>query len=348
MGAEAANGTWLITGGAGFIGSNFVRLAARRASAKLVVLDLLTYAGTLATISSLVDSGAVTFARGDIRDTDLLERLFAEHDFQRVIHFAAESHVDRSIAGPDAFMQTNVDGTYRLLEAARGAWRDSPATRLFVQVSTDEVYGSLGPDDAPFNETSPYRPNSPYSASKAAADHLARAWFHTYGLPVVITNCANNYGPWQFPEKLIPLMILNAVEGRELPVYGDGAHVRDWLHVADHCDALLAVTADGKAGECYVIGGENEQRNIDTVTAICRAVDVNLGRSPGTSEQLIRHVPDRPGHDRRYAIDPAKIRNQLGWRPTRTFENSLEDVVQWYLDSANWVADIRAREQARR
>lgn len=223
--------TWLITGGAGFIGSNFVWMAARRASAKLIVLDSLTYAGNIGNIAELLESDAVVFVHGDIRDAELLNNLFAEHDFERVIHFAAESHVDRSILGPDAFIQTNINGTFQLLEAARGAWNESYAGRLFVHVSTDEVYGSLAPHEAPFTETSLYRPNSPYSASKAAADHLARAWFHTYGLPVVVTNCSNNFGPWQFPEKLIPLMILNAVDGHELPVYGDGLQVRDWLHV---------------------------------------------------------------------------------------------------------------------
>jgi dTDP-glucose 4,6-dehydratase len=270
--------------------------------------------------------------------------LFAEYDFERVIHFAAESHVDRSILGPDAFIQTNINGTYQLLEAARGAWRESHTGRLFVHVSTDEVYGSLAPHEAPFTESSLYRPNSPYSASKAAADHLARAWFHTYGLPVVVTNCSNNFGPWQFPEKLIPLMILNAVDGLELPVYGDGLQVRDWLHVEDHCDALHAVIAGGKPGETYVIGGENEKRNIDIVRAICTAVDETLGRSPGTSVKLIRSVPDRLGHDRRYAIDPAKIRTELGWKPKKTFENTLMDVVRWYLDSAIWAKEIRSGE----
>ena len=336
--------TWLITGGAGFIGSNFVWMAARRASAKLVVLDSLTYAGNIANIAELMDSGAVVFVHGDIRDAELLTTLFAEYDFERVIHFAAESHVDRSILGPDAFIQTNINGTYQLLEAARGAWRESHTGRLFVHVSTDEVYGSLAPHEAPFTESSLYRPNSPYSASKAAADHLARAWFHTYGLPVVVTNCSNNFGPWQFPEKLIPLMILNAVDGLELPVYGDGLQVRDWLHVEDHCDALHAVIAGGKPGETYVIGGENEKRNIDIVRAICTAVDETLGRSPGTSVKLIRSVPDRLGHDRRYAIDPAKIRTELGWKPKKTFENTLMDVVRWYLDSAIWAKEIRSGE----
>jgi len=336
--------TWLITGGAGFIGSNFVWVAARRASAKLVVLDSLTYAGNIANIAELMDSGAVVFVHGDIRDAELLTTLFAEYDFERVIHFAAESHVDRSILGPDAFIQTNINGTYQLLEAARGAWRESHTGRLFVHVSTDEVYGSLAPHEAPFTESSLYRPNSPYSASKAAADHLARAWFHTYGLPVVVTNCSNNFGPWQFPEKLIPLMILNAVDGLELPVYGDGLQVRDWLHVEDHCDALHAVIAGGKPGETYVIGGENEKRNIDIVRAICTAVDETLGRSPGTSVKLIRSVPDRLGHDRRYAIDPAKIRTELGWKPKKTFENTLMDVVRWYLDSAIWAKEIRSGE----
>ena len=336
--------TWLITGGAGFIGSNFVWMAARQELASLVVLDSLTYAGNIANIRDLVETGEITFVRGDICDSETLVELFGRYDFDRVVHFAAESHVDRSILGPDAFIQTNVIGTYKLLEAARSAWADAGDGKLFVHVSTDEVYGSLGPDEPAFTESSRYKPNSPYAASKAAADHLARAWFRTYGLPVVVTNCSNNFGAWQFPEKLIPLIILNAVDGRELPVYGDGQHRRDWLHVEDHCEALLLVIQGGKPGETYAIGGENERPNLEIVRQLCTVVDKFLGQAPGTAAKLIQHVKDRPGHDRRYAINPAKMRSELGWRPRRNFDNSLRDVVQWYLDHREWAEAIRSGE----
>ena len=336
--------TWLITGGAGFIGSNFVRHAAEHAQARLVVLDLLTYAGNLANIADLVESKRVLFVKGDIRDEALVAELFSTHDFERVVHFAAESHVDRSILGPEAFLKTNVEGTHVLLQAARAAWDGDGDGRLFLHVSTDEVYGSLEPDDPPFHEDSPYRPSSPYSASKAASDHLVRAWHRTYGLPALITNCSNNYGPYQFPEQLIPLMILNAVEGRDLPVYGDGRQRRDWLHVEDHVTALMAALERGRPGATYLVGGEDERPNIDIVRAVCRAVDENLGRAPGTSEKLIRHVKDRPGHDRRYAIAPLRMREELGWRPAHTLEESLPRVVAWYLANRAWSDAIRSGE----
>jgi len=335
-------GCLLVTGGAGFIGSNFVRMACDRVTDKIVVLDALTYAGNLANIRELVDGKRIDFVKGDICDEALVGDLFRDRSVTRVVHFAAESHVDRSILGPDAFLRTNVQGTYVLLQAARSAWGDAPTTERFLHVSTDEVYGSLTLDDAPFTETSPYRPSSPYSSSKAASDHLARAWHHTYRLPVVVTNCSNNYGPWQFPEKLIPLVILNAVEERELPVYGDGLQVRDWLHVEDHCDALLRVLDHGILGETYLVGGNCERKNLQIVEWICDAVDERLGRAAGTARGLIRHVTDRPGHDRRYAIDATKLRDELGWEPTRTLEEALPSVVDWYLSQRDWASDIRS------
>lgn len=343
--------TWLITGGAGFIGSNFVRLVTAETDHQLVVLDLLTYAGNLANIADLVDSGRVVFVRGDIRDRELVGKLFADHDFTRVVHFAAESHVDRSILGPEAFIRTNVDGTYNLLEAARRSWAEVPAKdlgdsggRLFMNVSTDEVFGDLALDDPPFTEASPYVPSSPYSASKAASDHLVRAWHRTYGLPTVVTSCCNNYGPWQFPEKLIPLMILNAVDGRELPVYGDGQQIRDWLHVEDHCRALLAILQRGRAGETYLVGASDERVNLDIVHMICRAVDDLTGRPSGRSAEQIKHVTDRPGHDRRYAIDASKLRTELGWEPRHNLDTAMPEVVRWYLDNRPWADAIRSGE----
>ncbi len=333
---------WLVTGGAGFIGSNFVQFASGTTDAELVVLDALTYAGNVANLAQLIDAGRVRFVRGDVCDDQLVGELFARHDFSRVVHFAAESHVDRSILGPRPFIRTNVDGTCVLLEAARGAWRDSLAGRLFLHVSTDEVYGSLEPDDPPFTEQSPYRPNSPYSASKAAADHLARAWVHTFGLPVVVSNCSNNYGPLQFPEKLIPLMILNALDERPLPVYGDGRQVRDWLHVEDHCRALLTLLERGRPGETYVIGGDCERANIDIVRQVCTEVDALLGRAPGTSAGLIRHVTDRPGHDRRYAMNAARLRQELGWQPRHRIEAALPGLVRWYHEHRAWAESIRS------
>lgn len=338
---------WLVTGGAGFIGSNFVRLASKTTDARIVVLDVLTYAGNLANIADLVDSRRIEFVRGDVCDVALLASLFQQCSFDKVVHFAAESHVDRSILGSQPFLHTNVTGTYTLLEAARLTWSEvgqSMEGKVFLHVSTDEVYGALGPEDPPFTEQNPYRPNSPYSASKAASDHLVRAWYHTYGLPGIITNCSNNYGPWQFPEKLIPLMAYNAYEQRELPVYGDGLQVRDWLHVRDHCEALLTVLDNGARGETYVIGGNNERTNLNVVECVCATVDELTGRIPGTSAKLIRHVKDRPGHDRRYALDASKIRTRLGWIPRHGFEASLKGVVKWYLEHKDWAAAIRSGE----
>lgn len=336
--------SWLITGGAGFIGSNFVRHARAATTARLVIFDALTYAGNLATIADLIDNERVQFVHGDIRDAAAVQDVFERHDIDCVLHFAAESHVDRSIIGPQAFIETNVNGTLNLLAAARERWREAPERRCFLHVSTDEVYGTLSPTDPSFCETTAYAPNSPYAASKAASDHLVRAWHHTYGLPALITNCSNNYGPWQFPEKLIPLMILNTVALRELPVYGDGLQVRDWLHVQDHCAALLAVIERGVAGQTYCIGGDNQQRNLTVVETICDLVDRQLGRRPGSARALIRHVTDRPGHDRHYSIDYSKARRELGWTPRHSFQTSLPDVVQWYLANPAWVDAIRSGE----
>jgi dTDP-glucose 4,6-dehydratase len=334
--------TWLITGGAGFIGSNFVRLALGKGH-HLVILDALTYAGNLANLQELLERDDVTFVRGSVCDATCVNALFAAHDFDAVIHFAAESHVDRSILGPKACLETNIDGTYTLLQAAREHWKDTEQKR-FLHVSTDEVYGSLGPGEPGFTENSPHRPNSPYSASKAAADHLVRAWHHTYGLPTLISNCSNNYGPWQFPEKLIPLFTLNAVEGKTLPVYGDGMQIRDWLHVQDHCEALMAILERGRVGETYVIGGNYELPNLTIIQHICKAVDEALGREEGTSAKLMQHVQDRPGHDRRYAIDATKLREELGWEPRYDFATALPDVVRWYIDHQDWSAAIRSGE----
>jgi dTDP-glucose 4,6-dehydratase len=331
---------WLITGGAGFIGANFVRVAAAGAADTIVVLDALTYAGNFANIAEVVDGRRVRFHKGDICDAALVDELFATYRFDCVVHFAAESHVDRSILGPQPFLRTNIEGTYVLIEAARLAWQGE-AKRRFVHVSTDEVFGDLAAHDPPFTETTPYRPSSPYAASKAAADHVVRAWQRTYGLPAIITNSGNNYGPWQFPEKLIPLMILNAIERRELPVYGDGQQMRDWLHVSDHCRAIMAVIEGGEIGGTYLIGADNPRANIDVVQEICRAVDAALGRAHGTSDKLIRHVKDRPGHDRRYALDAATLRTKLGWRPRETFETALPGLVRWYLQHKDWTDAVR-------
>jgi dTDP-glucose 4,6-dehydratase len=332
--------TWLITGGAGFIGANFVRMATDGPADAIVVLDALTYAGNFANISPVVDGRRVQFHKGDICDAELVGRLFATYCFDCVVHFAAESHVDRSILGPQPFLHTNIEGTYVLLEAARRAWQGERGHR-FIHVSTDEVFGDLAPDDAPFTEKTPYRPSSPYAASKAAADHLVRAWQRTHGLPAIIINSGNNYGPWQFPEKLIPLTILNAVEGRALPVYGDGQQVRDWLHVSDHCRAIRAVIENGEIGGTYLVGGDNPRANLDVVRRICRAVDAELARAPGTSEKLIQHVRDRPGHDRRYALDSSLLRMTLGWRPIEEFETALASLVRWYLQHKDWTDAVR-------
>ena len=337
----------LVTGGAGFIGSNFVLDWIAATGEALVNLDKLTYAGNLANLASLAGDARHTFVRGDIADAPLVARLFAEHRPRAVVHFAAESHVDRSIHGPGEFVRTNVVGTFELLEAARAYWErlgavEKPAFR-FLHVSTDEVYGSLGEADPAFTESSPYAPNSPYSASKAGSDHLVRAYHHTYGFPTLTTNCSNNYGPFQFPEKLIPLMIANALEGKPLPVYGDGRQVRDWLYVGDHCAAVRRVLEAGRPGETYNIGGAAERRNIDVVHAICDAL-ARLKPRAGGYRTLIAYVADRPGHDRRYAMDAAKIRAELGWAPRETFETGLAQTVRWYLDHGAWVAQVKSGE----
>ena len=336
--------TILVTGGAGFIGSNFTRKLIGCKHFKIVVFDALTYAGNLENIRDLIETGNVTFVHGDIRNTEQVAQLFAEHHPDNIVHFAAESHVDRSISDPRAFIETNVNGTLNLLLAAQESWEGNWEGRRFVHVSTDEVYGALTPNDPPFSEQTPYSPNSPYSASKAGSDHLVRAWFETYGFPAMITNCSNNYGPWQFPEKLIPLMILNVAENRDLPVYGDGMQIRDWLHVEDHCEALLTVLDKGRLGETYCIGGNNEQANINIVHLICDLVENRLGLSRGTSRNLIRHVEDRLGHDRRYAIDARKIEQELGWSPRFNFEAALTEVVDWYLEQKDWISSIRTGE----
>ncbi|MDI6748804.1 MAG: dTDP-glucose 4,6-dehydratase [Rhodocyclaceae bacterium] len=339
--------TILVTGGAGFIGSNFVLDWLAQSDEPVINLDRLTYAGNLENLRSLEGDPRHIFVRGDIGDFDLVATLLAEHRPRAIINFAAESHVDRSIHGPEDFIQTNIVGTYRLLEAARGYWNALPeadkAAFRFLHVSTDEVYGSLGPDDPPFSENNRYEPNSPYSASKAASDHLVRAWHHTYGLPVLTTNCSNNYGPYQFPEKLIPLMIVNALAGKPLPVYGDGLNVRDWLYVKDHCAAIRAVLARGRVGETYNIGGWNEKTNLEIVRIVCRLLDERRPRPDGASHaSLITFVKDRPGHDRRYAIDATKIARELGWRPAETFETGIEKTVAWYLDHPDWVAHVQS------
>ena len=339
--------TLLVTGGAGFIGSNFVLdWLADAAAEPIVNLDALTYAGNRQNLAALEGDARHVFVHGDIGDRALLDRLLAEHRPRAVLHFAAESHVDRSIHGPGAFIKTNVEGAFTLLEATRAYWSalegGAKAAWRFLHVSTDEVYGSLVPGEPAFTETHPYQPNSPYSASKAASDHLVRAWNHTYGLPVLTTNCSNNYGPFQFPEKLIPLMIVNALAGKPLPVYGDGMQVRDWLFVGDHCSAIRAVLAQGRCGEVYNIGGWNEQPNRDIVHTVCALLDELRPDPAGPYARLISHVKDRPGHDRRYAIDARKIERELGWRPAETFESGIRKTVQWYLSHADWVAAVQS------
>jgi len=338
--------TLLVTGGAGFIGSNFVLDWFKTSDEPIVNLDALTYAGNLANLAGLQGDTRHTFVHGDIGDRPLLDQLLATHQPRAIVHFAAESHVDRSIHGPGAFMKTNVDGSFTLLEAARGYWSslqgEAKAGFRFHHVSTDEVYGSLAPDAPAFTETHPYEPNSPYSASKAASDHLVRAWHHTYGLPVLTTNCSNNYGPLHFPEKLIPLMIVNALAGKPLPVYGDGQQIRDWLYVGDHCSGIRAVLAGGRLGEVYNIGGWNEQANIDIVNIVCALLDELRPDPAGPYARLITYVTDRPGHDRRYAIDARKIERELGWRPAETFASGIRKTVAWYLDNADWVADVQS------
>jgi dTDP-glucose 4,6-dehydratase len=330
----------LITGGAGFIGSNFVHHWCHQyPQHRVIVLDALTYAGNRQTLADLEGKDNFRFVQGDICDRDLIDSLLREEQIGMVAHFAAESHVDRSILGPGAFVQTNVVGTFTLLESFRQYWNEKgqPQGDRFLHVSTDEVYGSLEHDDPAFTETTPYSPNSPYSASKAGSDHLARAYFHTYGMPTIITNCSNNYGPYHFPEKLIPLMCINILLGKPLPVYGDGQNVRDWLYVGDHCQALETVLHKGKAGETYNIGGNNEVKNLELVTLLCQLMDELAPDLPvKPASQLITFVKDRAGHDRRYAIDATKIRTELGWTPQETVEQGLRKTIQWYLENPDW------------
>jgi len=340
----------LVTGGAGFIGGNFVLacLAQSAEAAEHVLnLDKLTYAGNLENLASLQGDARHVFVQGDIGDGALVARLLAEHRPRAVINFAAESHVDRSIHGAEDFIQTNIVGTFRLLEAVRAHWSGLPAEEKsafrFLHVSTDEVYGSLAPDAPAFTETHGFEPNSPYSASKAASDHLVRAWHHTHGLPVLTTNCSNNYGPFHFPEKLIPLMIVNALAGKPLPVYGDGMQVRDWLYVKDHCSAIRRVLEGGRLGETYNVGGWNEKPNLEIVRTVCALLDELRPRSDGQPyASQISYVKDRPGHDRRYAIDARKIERELGWKPAETFESGIRKTVQWYLDHPDWVANVQS------
>jgi dTDP-glucose 4,6-dehydratase len=335
----------LITGGAGFIGSNFVLDWLSQPHGPVANLDKLTYAGNPANLSSVEKNPAYTFALGDICDASLVTRLLTEHRPRAIVHFAAESHVDRSIVGPEAFLRTNIDGTFTLLQAARQYYDsltgDEREQFRFLHVSTDEVYGTLNPDDPAFHEETPYAPNSPYAASKAASDHLVRAWVHTYGLPAIITNCSNNYGPYQFPEKLIPLMIANALQGKALPIYGDGQQVRDWLYVVDHCRALQAVLERGRIGETYNVGGGNQRSNLEVVTTLCALLDELVPESKFKPHiQLVKYVKDRPGHDRRYAIDARKLESELGWRAEESFETGLRKTVEWYLANSAWVEGV--------
>jgi dTDP-glucose 4,6-dehydratase len=334
----------LVTGGAGFIGSNFVRYwVSRYPDDRVVNLDALTYAGNLENLRAIETAPGYRFVHGDITDRGCVDRLFAEEAIDTVVNFAAESHVDRSILGPDAFITTNIQGTFTLLEAATAAWQDVSQGQRFLHVSTDEVYGSLAPDAPAFTEAHAYAPNSPYSASKAASDHLVRAWHETYGLPVLTTNCSNNYGPYQFPEKLIPLVILNALEGKTIPVYGDGMNIRDWLYVDDHCGGIDAVLAGGQPGSVYNIGGNNEWHNIDIVTLICERLD-ELQPGQGSYKDLITYVKDRPGHDRRYAIDATRMQTELGWTPQHDFPEGIEVTLAWYLDNLEWCNRVRSGE----
>jgi dTDP-glucose 4,6-dehydratase len=332
----------LVTGGAGFIGSNFILHWLASEGSRVVNLDKLTYAGNPANLADLARDDRYVFARGDVNDSPLVGRLLLLHKPMAIVHFAAESHVDRSIHNAQDFIRTNIEGTFQLLQAARQYWTGLPenerADFRFLHVSTDEVYGSLGPDDPAFTETTPFAPNSPYAASKAASDHLVRAFHHTYGMPTLTTNCSNNYGPFQFPEKLIPLMIHNATRGKSLPVYGDGLNVRDWLYVVDHCEAIRKVLRKGRIGECYNIGGNSEKSNIDVVREICTILSE---LSPGAHyESLITYVKDRPGHDRRYAMDCAKIQRELGWTPRESFPSGLRKTVQWYLAHEEWISSV--------
>lgn len=336
--------TILVTGGAGFIGSNFILQRMQEKTAPIVNLDKLTYAGNLRNLDRIAGDQGYEFVHGDIGDRGFVGQLLKKHEPCAIVHFAAESHVDRSIRGPEDFIRTNVDGTFALLEEARAYWtalaEDERKRFRFLHVSTDEVYGSLRPSDPPFCETTPYAPNSPYSASKAASDHLVRAYHHTYGLPTLTTNCSNNYGRFQFPEKLIPLMILNARAGKPLPVYGDGKNVRDWLYVEDHCDAIATVLRAGLPGETYNVGGWNEKPNLEIVETICDLVDEMSPRAGAPRRDLITFVKDRPGHDRRYAMDARKIERELGWKPKETFETGIGKTVRWYVENDEWVRDV--------
>jgi len=339
----------LVTGGAGFIGSNFILDWIAATGEAAVNLDKLTYAGNLENLVSLKDDSRHVFVCGDINDRELVGRMLAEHQPRAIIHFAAESHVDRSIHGPGEFIQTNINGTFSLLEEVRAYWQglqgEEKAAFRFLHVSTDEVYGSLGPNDPPFTEATAYAPNSPYSASKAASDHLVRAYHHTYGLPTLTTNCSNNYGAFQFPEKLIPLILLNALTAKPLPIYGDGLNVRDWLYVGDHCAAIRAVLAGGRLGETYNIGGWNEKTNLDVVHTVCAILDeLKPAADHKPYAALITYVKDRPGHDRRYAIDAHKVERELGWKPMETFETGIHKTVAWYLDNMGWVENIVSGE----
>ena len=334
----------LVTGGAGFIGSNFILQKMQDPSPSVLNFDKLTYAGNLRNLETVTEDRRYTFVQGDIADRQLVRQILAERRPAVIVHFAAESHVDRSICGPEEFVRTNVNGTFALLEEARAYWgglSEADRSRFrFLHVSTDEVFGSLGPDDAPFSEVTPYAPNSPYAASKAASDHLVRAYHHTYGLPTLTTNCSNNYGRFQFPEKLIPLMILNARDGKPLPVYGDGKNVRDWLYVEDHCQAIATVLRSGRPGETYNIGGWNEKTNIEIVQTICDLVDEMAPRKGASRRGLITYIKDRPGHDRRYAMNASKIERELDWRPKETLESGLRKTVRWYLENHDWVGDV--------
>lgn len=338
----------LVTGGAGFIGANFVLDWLRQSGEPVLNVDKLTYAGNLGTLKPLQSDAKHVFAQVDICDGLAIETLFTKHQPRAVVHFAAESHVDRSIHSPADFVRTNVVGTFTLLEAARAYWKglegEAKAAFRFLHVSTDEVFGSLSSTDPQFSEATPYAPNSPYSATKAGSDHLVRAYHHTYGLPTLTTNCSNNYGPYQFPEKLIPLMVANALAGKALPVYGDGQNVRDWLYVGDHCAAIREVLARGKPGETYNIGGWNEKKNLEVVHTLCDLLDVARPKAAGSYRDQITYVNDRPGHDRRYAIDAGKLERELGWKPAETFETGLSKTVQWYLDNQAWVNEVASGE----
>ena len=336
----------LVTGGAGFIGSNFIRYVRKHSpKTKVINLDLLTYAGSLENLKGLPDPESYTFINGDICDQALVESILREHKVDTIVHFAAESHVDRSLEGPGAFIQTNIVGTYTLLEAARKVWLTEANTEKhrvrFHHVSTDEVYGTLAPDDPAFEETTPYSPSSPYAASKASSDHLVRAYGHSFGLPFTISNCSNNYGPYQFPEKLIPLMILNAINGKRLPIYGDGKQIRDWLYVEDHCEAIWTILQNGREGESYNIGGGNQPTNIEIVKTICSILDdAGIGDGDQLHSRLIEYVQDRPGHDRRYAMNVSKINRELGWKPRHDLEEGLRSTVEWYLNNGDWLNAI--------